>query len=144
MILNFLSPSPNYCPHRDFPKKAKFRGGALVTRAYIKEITYIKILKYTVSMPEKNSICLNRGREESGGNDDVSIVCAHKYELVRMTLRQKISKGRLRLIFWHLLYSHTSILFCLTCYQWHSVEQLFWKLWTKRHSISTDEVIRCI
>ena len=31
-------------------------------------------LKYTVSMPEKISICLNRGREESGGNDDVSIV----------------------------------------------------------------------
>ena len=28
--------------------------------------------------------------------------------------------------------SHTSTLFCVTCYQWHSVEQLFqWKLWTK-------------
>ena len=42
-------------------------------------------LKCTVSMPEKNSICLNRGREESVGNDDVSIVCARKYEMVRMT-----------------------------------------------------------
>ena len=31
---------------------------------------------------------------------------------------------------------------CVT--QWHSVEQLFWKLWTKRHSISTGEVIRCV
>ena len=41
-------------------------------------------LKYTVSMPEKISICLNRGREESVGNDDVSIVCARKYEMVRM------------------------------------------------------------
>ena len=30
-------------------------------------------------MPEKISICLNRGREESVGNDDVSIVCAGKY-----------------------------------------------------------------
>ena len=30
-------------------------------------------------MPEKISICLNRGREESVGNDDVSIVCARKY-----------------------------------------------------------------
>ena len=34
-------------------------------------------------MPEKISICLNRGREESVGNDDVSTVCAHKYEMVR-------------------------------------------------------------
>ena len=44
-------------------------------------------------MPEKISICLNRGREESVGNDDVSFVCAHKYEMVRMTLRQKIPEG---------------------------------------------------
>ena len=41
-------------------------------------------LKYTVSMPEKISICLNRGWEESVGNDDFSIVCARKYEMVRM------------------------------------------------------------
>ena len=41
-------------------------------------------------MPEKISVCLNRGRQESVGNDDVSIVCARKYdkyEMVRMTLR---------------------------------------------------------
>ena len=31
-------------------------------------------MKYTVSMPEKISICLNRGREELVGNGDVSIV----------------------------------------------------------------------
>ena len=42
-------------------------------------------LKHTVSMPEKISICLNRGCEESVGNDDVSIVWARKYEIVRMT-----------------------------------------------------------
>ena len=36
-------------------------------------------------------ICLNRGREESVGNDDVSIVCARKYEMIR-----KIPKGPLR------------------------------------------------
>ena len=29
-----------YCPRRDFAQKAKFRGGTLVTRAYIKESTY--------------------------------------------------------------------------------------------------------
>ena len=40
-------------------------------------------MKYTVSMPEKISICLNRrGREESVGNDDVSLVRARKYEMV--------------------------------------------------------------
>ena len=30
-------------------------------------------------------MCLNMGREESVANDDVSIVCAHKYAMVRMT-----------------------------------------------------------
>ena len=50
-------------------------------------------MKYAVSMREKISICLNRGGEESVGNDDVSIVCAQKYEMVRMTKRQKIPKG---------------------------------------------------
>ena len=47
-------------------------------------------------MSEKNSICLSRGREESLVNDDVSIVCVRKYEMVRMTERQKIPKGPLR------------------------------------------------
>ena len=42
-------------------------------------------LRYKVSMPEKISICLNGGREKSVGNDDVSIVCARKYKMVRMT-----------------------------------------------------------
>ena len=41
--------------------------------------------KYAVSILEKILICSNRGREESVGNDDVSIVCARKYEMVRMT-----------------------------------------------------------
>ena len=34
---------------------------------------------------KKISICLNKGREESVGKDHVSIVCARKYEMVRMT-----------------------------------------------------------
>ena len=41
--------------------------------------------KYAVGILEKISIYSNRGREESVGNDDVSIVCACKYEMVRMT-----------------------------------------------------------
>ena len=52
-------------------------------------------MKHTVNI-EKISIYLNRGREESIGNDDVSIVCARKYEMVRMTLRQNIPKEPLR------------------------------------------------
>ena len=46
-------------------------------------------------MIEKISICLNRGREESVGNDDVSIVCPRKYEMVRMTYNTKIPKEQL-------------------------------------------------
>ena len=52
-------------------------------RVHVYQGKYLK-LKYTVSIPEKISICLNRGREESVGNDDISIVRAHKYEMVRM------------------------------------------------------------
>ena len=48
------------------------RRQSVVTRAYYKG----KCLqfKYTVSMSEKISICLYRGRGELVGNDDVSIV----------------------------------------------------------------------
>ena len=73
-----------YCPRRDFAQKTKSRGGTLVTRAYFLK-KYLQ-LKYTVSMPEKVSICFNRGREESVG----------KSEMVRTTSRQKIPKGLLR------------------------------------------------
>ena len=50
------------------------RRQSLVTCAYRK---YLQ-LKYTVSMSEKISICLNRGRKELVGNNDVSIVRARK------------------------------------------------------------------
>ena len=80
-------------PRRDFTQKAKSRGGTLVTLAYVKG--YLQ-LKHTVIIPEKISISLNRGCEESTGNDDLSIVCARKYEIVRMTLRQKIRSSSFR------------------------------------------------
>ena len=68
----------DYCPSRDFAQKAKSRGGTLVTRAYIKESTYSWNIQ---SVCKKNiSTCLNRGREESVGNDDVSIDVS-KYEI---------------------------------------------------------------
>ena len=50
----------------------------------LRKVLIDEIYSHTVNT-EKISICLNRGREESVGNDDVSIVCAHKYEMVRMT-----------------------------------------------------------
>ena len=49
-----------------------------LTRAYIKEVLTVEIYSHTVTV----WICLNRGREESVANDDVSIVCARKYEMV--------------------------------------------------------------
>ena len=56
------------------------QGGTLVTRAYI--LTVEIYSQYA----RKISNCLNRGREESVDiNDDVSIVRARKYEMVRMT-----------------------------------------------------------
>ena len=61
-------------------------------------------------------------------NDDVSLF----FTPASKRWSGKSPKGPLRLILWNLLYIHTSIFFCVTCYQWRSVEQLFWKLWTKR------------
>ena len=55
--------------------------GFRLPRAYIKESTYI----WNIQSYRKNLDLLERAREESVGNDDVSIVCARKYEMVRMT-----------------------------------------------------------
>ena len=70
-----------YLPPQGFrPEGEMPRRHSRISRVY--QGKYLQ-LKYTVSMPEKISICLNRGREESVGNDDVSTVCARKYEMVR-------------------------------------------------------------
>ena len=58
------------------------RGGTLAR--ILRKVLTVEIYSHTVNI-DKISICLNRGREESVGNDDVSIVCARKYEIVRMT-----------------------------------------------------------
>ena len=50
----------------------------------LRKVLTAEIYSHTVNI-EKTSICLNSGGEESVGNDDVSIVCARKYEMVRMT-----------------------------------------------------------
>ena len=92
-VFHFSFQFVNCCPRRDFAQKAKSRGGNLVTRAYIKESTYSWIYSYTVNT-EKRSICLNRGREESVGNDDVSIACARKYEMVSDVKHKKLTTGK--------------------------------------------------
>ena len=51
------------------PPQVQFRRSTLVTRAYIKESTYSCNIQSV--WQKKISICLNRGREESVGNDDV-------------------------------------------------------------------------
>ena len=48
------------------------------------KVLTVEIDSHTANI-EKISICVNRGREESVGNDNVFIVCARKYEMVRMT-----------------------------------------------------------
>ena len=50
----------------------------------LRKVLTVEIYSHTVNI-EKVSICLNRGREESVGDDDVSILCSSKYEMVRMT-----------------------------------------------------------
>ena len=50
----------------------------------LRKVLAVEMYSHTVNI-EKTSICLNRGREESVGNDDVSIVCVRNYEIVRMT-----------------------------------------------------------
>ena len=68
----FIAPA-GISPRRRNPEETPW----LVTRAYIKEVLTVEIYSHTVNIG-KISICLNRGREESVGNDDVSIVCARK------------------------------------------------------------------
>ena len=65
---------PLNCPRGDLAQRTKSfweksRGGTLVSRAYIRKVLTVEIYsQYTRK-------CLNRGLEESIGNDDVSIVC---------------------------------------------------------------------
>ena len=72
-------------PRREIPRRHP--SGSCV---YIEIKKYLQ-LKYTVSMPEKISICLMRGPRESLGNGDVSIVRIRKEDV-----KQKIpAKGSL-------------------------------------------------
>ena len=66
-------------PRRRNPEDALWKLARILRKVFT-----VEIYSHTVNI-ETISICLNRGREESVGNDDVSIVCARKNEMVRMT-----------------------------------------------------------
>ena len=54
-----------------------------MTRRILRKVLTVEIYS---QYARKNINLLEQGpRVESVGNDDVSIVCAHKYEMVRMT-----------------------------------------------------------
>ena len=71
-------------------------------------------------MPEKISICLNRGREELVGNDDVSIVCARKYEMVRNVKTESL--GRFCDIYYAVILRYSFALLVISDILW---QQLF-------------------
>ena len=92
-MLLFMSPSFCLRSTRGFRPEGEIpRRHSSSLRVY--EGKYLQ-LKYAVSMPEQISICLNRDRMEPSGNDDVSIVRACKYEIVRMTQNRKSRRDRL-------------------------------------------------
>ena len=68
-----LPERPVYCPRRALkPEEATTEGCAYIYRMYLQS-------EYRVCIADKISICSNRGRMESLGNDDVSLQNAHKY-----------------------------------------------------------------
>ena len=102
--LNLLKSFADLIARRDFVQIAKSRGGILVARAYKWKYLQLNMqLVYQI----KISICLIRGRMESLGNDDVSIVHASKWEIVRVNSNRKFPKGPIRLILRHSLYSQS-------------------------------------
>ena len=74
----YLLPPHGFRPEGEIPRRHSSN------LRILRKVLTVEIYSHTVNI-EKISICLNRGREESVGNDDVSIVCACKYEMVKMT-----------------------------------------------------------
>ena len=72
-----------FLPAQGFRTEGEIPGRHSSNSRILRKVLTVEIYSHTVNI-EKISICLNRGRKESVGNDDVSIVCARKYEMVRM------------------------------------------------------------
>ena len=79
-MLTVIIPSIFFPPQGFRPEGELTRRHSSNSRVLRKVLT-VEIYSHTVNT-EKISIFLNRGREESVGNDDVSVVCARKYEMV--------------------------------------------------------------
>ena len=73
-----LLPPQGFRPEGEIPRRhsSNSRG---------RKVLKVEMYSHTVNIEKKISICLNSSRKESVGNDDVSIVCAREYEMVRMT-----------------------------------------------------------
>ena len=78
LLYRILLPPQGFRPEGEIPGRHSSDSRVL------RKVLTVEIYSHTVNI-EKISICLNRGREESVGNDNASIVCAPKYEMVRMT-----------------------------------------------------------
>ena len=78
IIIIIIAPA-GISPRRRNPEEALQKLARILRKVFT-----VEIYSHTINI-ETISICLNRGREESVGNDDVSIVCARKNEMVRMT-----------------------------------------------------------
>ena len=76
-----IKTNENFVPFSDSVTFRSLEGRTCLTAS---ELIPVEIYSHTVNI-EKISICLNSGREKLVGNDDISIVCARKYEMVRMT-----------------------------------------------------------
>ena len=71
-----LLPPQGFHPEGEIPRRHS-------SNSRVWKVLTVEIDSHTANI-EKISICLNRCREESVGNDGVFIVCARKYEMVRM------------------------------------------------------------
>ena len=101
---------------------------------------YPLLLKYTFSIPEKSRF--PRSAAEWNRWVTMKFLLFMPARKRRLGWRKTENPRRDRLGW----FCYTVMLrySCVTCYKWHSVEQVFWKLWTKRHSLSADEVIGCV
>ena len=97
-------------------------------------------------MPEKISICSNRGREESAGNDDVSIVYAREYEIVRMTWPDDVKTENSEGTAYQGRFCH---IYCTVILRYslalRVISDILWSSYFERYGPKdTREVIRCV
>ena len=79
-----IAPAPQgFRPKGEIPR----RHSSIKLARILRKVLTVEI--YSHGMPEKISICLNRGREDSEGSDDVSTVRARKYIIKRRSAPER-------------------------------------------------------